>query len=134
VQSALEHIEGEIIVVDNNSQDDSCEMMKQRFPNVKLIENKDNSGFPKGNNTGVAIAKGEYIASSILIWLPKILLQSTGFRRKAKDLGIVGVKLIDGGFLPESKRFLRLLSLYKMTGLYKLFPRVKYWVNTMRNS
>jgi hypothetical protein len=28
--------------------------------------------------------------------LPKILLQSTGFRRKAKDLGIVGVKLIDG--------------------------------------
>jgi hypothetical protein len=70
-------------------------MMKQRFPNVKLIENKD-SGFPKGNNTGVAIAKGEYIASSILIpLLPKILLQSTGFRRKAKDLGIV-VKLIDG--------------------------------------
>jgi GT2 family glycosyltransferase len=48
VQSALEHIEGEIIVVDNNSQDDSCEMMKQRFPNVKLIENKDNSGFRKG--------------------------------------------------------------------------------------
>jgi GT2 family glycosyltransferase len=35
-------------------------MMKQRFPNVKLIENKDNR-FPKGNNTGVAIAKGEYI-------------------------------------------------------------------------
>jgi GT2 family glycosyltransferase len=60
VQSALEHIEGEIIVVDNNSQDDSCEMMKQRFPNVKLIENKDNSVF-EGNNTGVAIAKGEYI-------------------------------------------------------------------------
>jgi GT2 family glycosyltransferase len=56
VQSALEHIEGEIIVVDNNSQDDSCEMMKQQ-----TIENKDNSGFPKGNNTGVAIAKGEYI-------------------------------------------------------------------------
>jgi GT2 family glycosyltransferase len=58
VQSALEHIEGEIIVVDNNSEDDSCEMMKQRFPNVKLIENKDNSGFPKGNNIGVAAAQG----------------------------------------------------------------------------
>jgi GT2 family glycosyltransferase len=35
-------------------------MMKQRFPNVNLIE-KIYSGFPKGNNTGVAIAKGEYI-------------------------------------------------------------------------
>jgi GT2 family glycosyltransferase len=73
------------------------EMMKQRFPNVKLIENKDNSGFPKGNNTGVAIAKGEYIC----ILNPDTVvaedtLQSTGFRRKAKDLGIVGVKLIDG--------------------------------------
>jgi GT2 family glycosyltransferase len=81
---ALEHIEGEIIVVDNNSQDDSCEMMKQRFPNVKLIENKDNSGFPKGNNTGVAIAR-EYIC----ILNPDTVvaedtLQSTGFRRKAK--------------------------------------------------
>jgi hypothetical protein len=54
--------------------------------------------------------------------LPKILLQSTGFRRKAKDLGIVGVKLIDGAggfFLKVREEFLRLLSLYKMTGLYK---------------
>jgi GT2 family glycosyltransferase len=63
--------------------------------------------FSEGNNTGVAIAKGEYIC----ILNPDTVVaedtfQSTGFRRKAKDLGIVGVKLIDGagGFLPESKR------------------------------
>jgi hypothetical protein len=40
----------------------------------------------------------------------------------------VGVKLIDGAggfFLKVKEEFLRLLSLYKMTGLYKLFPRVK---------
>ena len=61
VQKALEGIEGEIIVVDNNSSDDSCAMMKQRFPNIKLIENKENVGFPKGNNIGVAQAKGEFI-------------------------------------------------------------------------
>ena len=61
VQKALENIDGEIIVVDNNSSDDSCAMMKEKFPNVKLIENKENSGFPKGNNIGVAEAKGEYI-------------------------------------------------------------------------
>jgi len=48
VQKALEHIDGEIIVVDNLSADDSCEMMKQRFPNVKIIENKAKPGFPKG--------------------------------------------------------------------------------------
>ena len=61
VQKALEGIDAEIIVVDNNSSDDSCQMMKQCFPNIKLIENKENSGFPKGNNIGVAQAKGEYI-------------------------------------------------------------------------
>ncbi|WP_396185694.1 glycosyltransferase family 2 protein, partial [Flavobacterium sp.] len=48
VQNAIQYIDAEIIVIDNKSQDDSCSMMKQRFPNVKLIENKENSGFPKG--------------------------------------------------------------------------------------
>ena len=61
VEKALQNLEGEIIVVDNNSPDDSCAMMKQRFPHIKLIENKENSGFPKGNNIGVAEAKGEYL-------------------------------------------------------------------------
>ena len=44
VQNAIQNLDAEIIVIDNNSQDDSCEMMKKRFPNVKLIENKENSG------------------------------------------------------------------------------------------
>ena len=37
VQKALKEIDGEIIVIDNNSSDDSCQMMKQLFPNIKLI-------------------------------------------------------------------------------------------------
>ena len=61
VQKALEGIDGEIIVIDNASSDESCEMMKTKFPHIKLIENQDNLGFPKGNNIGVAQAKGEYI-------------------------------------------------------------------------
>jgi GT2 family glycosyltransferase len=61
VQRALENIDGEIIVIDNASFDASCEMMKTKFPHIKLIENQDNLGFPKGNNIGVAQAKGEYI-------------------------------------------------------------------------
>ena len=48
VQKALEGIDSEIIVIDNASSDDSCEMMKTKFPQIKLIENKDNLGFPKG--------------------------------------------------------------------------------------
>ena len=61
VQKALEGIDSEIIVIDNASSDASCEMMKTKFPHIKLIENKDNLGFPKGNNIGVAQAKGKYI-------------------------------------------------------------------------
>ena len=52
VLDALQHIDGEIIVVDNHSSDDSCQMMKARFPSIRLIENKENTGFPKGNNIG----------------------------------------------------------------------------------
>jgi GT2 family glycosyltransferase len=47
VQEAIQNIDAEIIVVDNNSDDDSCQMIKSRFPNVKLIENNGNLGFPK---------------------------------------------------------------------------------------
>ena len=61
VQKALQHIDGEIIVVDNASPDNSCQMMRERFPDVTLIANTDNLGFPKGNNIGVAIAKGKYV-------------------------------------------------------------------------
>ncbi len=130
VQKALQNIDGEIIVVDNNSPDDSCAMMKQRFPNVKLIENKDNTGFPKGNNIGVAEAKGEYLC---ILNPDTVVAEDTfekllDFARTKTDLGIVGCKLIDGTghFLPESKRSIPtpFVAITKMAGLYKMFPKV----------
>ena len=63
VQEALIGINSEIIVVDNLSTDDSCDMIKSRFPNIKLIENDSNLGFPKGNNIGVASANGDIYTS-----------------------------------------------------------------------
>uniref|UniRef100_UPI003751BFB7 glycosyltransferase n=1 Tax=Flavobacterium sp. TaxID=239 RepID=UPI003751BFB7 len=98
VQKALENIDSEIIVVDNNSQDDSCAMMKKRFPNVKLIENRENSGFPKGNNIGVAVAKGEYICilNPDTVVAEDTFTKVLAFAKKQNDLGIIGVKLIDG--------------------------------------
>ena len=50
VQVGLKKIESEIIVVDNNSSDDSCQMVKQLFPEIILLENKENLGFSKANN------------------------------------------------------------------------------------
>ena len=60
VQKSYCRLDAEVIVVDNNSQDESA-AMSENFPEVKLIENSVNSGFSKGNNLGVAQAKGKYI-------------------------------------------------------------------------
>ena len=134
VQKALEPIEGEIIVIDNNSSDDSCEMMKNRFPNVKLIENKENLGFPKGNNIGVAEAKGEYIC----ILNPDTVVAEDTFTKIMNtenwqlNTGIIGCKLIDGtgNFLPESKRGVPTpwVAFTKIFGLYKFLPK-STWFN-----
>ncbi|HYD92403.1 MAG TPA: glycosyltransferase family 2 protein, partial [Flavobacterium sp.] len=131
VQRALEGIDAEIIVVDNNSPDDSCAMMKERFPDVKLIENKDNPGFPKGNNIGVAAAKGEYVCilNPDTIVAEDTFVKALAFAESKSDLGILGVKLIDGrGYsLPESKRGVPTpwVAFTKIGGLYKLFPENK---------
>ena len=130
VQNAIQNIDAEIIVIDNHSQDDSCKMMKERFPNVKLIENRENLGFPKGNNIGVSQAQGEYICilNPDTVVAEDTFTKVLAFAKKQKDLGIVGVKLIDGTgkFLPESKRGIPtpFVAFTKITGLYKIFPKL----------
>lgn len=51
----------EIIVIDNNSQDGSVEMLEQKHPDVKLIRNKENRLFAIANNQGAQISSGEYL-------------------------------------------------------------------------
>jgi GT2 family glycosyltransferase len=130
VQKALENIDGEIIVIDNKSSDDSCAMMKELFPNVKLIKNKENLGFPKGNNIGVSKAKGDYIC----ILNPDTVVAEDTFikildtKNWQPNTGIIGCKLIDGTgkFLPESKRgtptpwvaFTKIFGLYKISNAF----------------
>ncbi|BCY28544.1 glycosyltransferase family 2 protein [Flavobacterium okayamense] len=136
VQKALEGIDSEIIVVDNASSDDSCRMIKEKFPAITLIENKENLGFPKGNNIGVDYAKGEYIC----ILNPDTVVAEDTFSKilmskvesQNPKVGIVGCKLIDGSgkFLPECKRGVPTpwVAFTKIFGLYKLFPKSS-WFN-----
>ena len=51
----------EIVVVDNNSSDNSLNYLKPKFPSVIFIENKDNPGFSKANNIALKSCRGEYI-------------------------------------------------------------------------
>ncbi len=50
----------EVIIVDNGSDDRTPEMIRERFPSVKLIVNSDNRGFAAACNQGIAVAAGEY--------------------------------------------------------------------------
>jgi N-acetylglucosaminyl-diphospho-decaprenol L-rhamnosyltransferase len=54
-------IEYEVIVSDNGSEDGSVERIRARFPFVRLVENRANLGFARGNNAGIAEASGEYV-------------------------------------------------------------------------
>ncbi|MFD1615033.1 glycosyltransferase family 2 protein [Gelatiniphilus marinus] len=108
VQAAIVNIDAEIIVVDNNSEDGSCNMVKALFPDIKLIENKENLGFSKGNNIGVSQAKGDFVCvlNPDTVVAEDTFVKILGFAQTKQKLGIVGCKLINGAgqFLPESKR------------------------------
>ena len=131
VFKAAEKISSEIIVVDNDSVDGSCQMIEERFPEVKLISNKENSGFSKANNQAIRISSGEYI----LLLNPDTVVEEdsflkiAGFMDRTPDAGGLGVKMIDGKgrFLPESKRGLPTpeVAFWKMFGFSRLFPHSK---------
>lgn len=55
------NIELEVIVIDNQSTDGSQQAIASNFPQVILVNNQFNAGFPAANNQGFRIASGEYI-------------------------------------------------------------------------
>ena len=61
VQKAIKKISAEVYIVDNKSIDGSVKMIKKKYPEFNLIENKKNVGFSKANNQAIKLAKGEYI-------------------------------------------------------------------------
>ncbi|HKJ05991.1 MAG TPA: glycosyltransferase family 2 protein [Flavobacteriaceae bacterium] len=105
---ASKNVKVEIIVVDNNSEDKSPTEIAKNFPQVHLIKNKTNVGFGKANNQAAKLAKGKYllILNPDTVIAEDCLEQLIHLYKRKNNLGITGVKLIDGGgfFAPESKR------------------------------
>ncbi len=131
VIKACNNIDAEIFVVDNNSTDGSKEFLTPKFPSVNFIFNTDNTGFAKANNQALAKAKGDYI----LFLNPDTIVPEDCFEKCIRffqsqtNAGALGIHMIDGTgkFLKESKRSFPspLTSLYKLSGLTKLFPHSK---------
>src|ERR1700677_5008998 len=132
VLRAAQGIDTEVIVVENNSGDDSCIVMRERFPSVILIENKDNKGFSKANNQGVAIAKGEYV----LFLNPDTVMPEDFFGKTLAymdahpEAGAIGPRLLDGKgqFAQDAKKSFPTLSVavFKTIGLNKVFSKSAY--------
>lgn len=129
--NAAKNLDVEVFVVDNNSVDNSVEMVREKFPQVKIIANKENVGFSKANNQALRIAQGEYQ----LLLNPDTVVEEDTFKKiiqfmdEHPEAGGLGVYMIDGkgNFLPESKRGLPtpLVAFYKIFGLSALFPKSK---------
>ncbi len=89
-------LKSEVIVVDNNSTDNTVEVIN-KFPNVKLIQNKKNFGFGKANNLGVKASNGNYI----FFLNPDCVVEKdsveklAGFLEKNSETAVVGPKLIN---------------------------------------
>ena len=86
----------ETIVVDNGSQDGSPKMVKDEFPQVRLIQNLENLGFARANNIGIGAARGEYILllNSDTTILGDALRELVSFLAAHRDVGVVTGRLV----------------------------------------
>ncbi len=131
VQKAVKLIDADIFVVDNCSIDGSVEMLREKFPEVKLIANEHNVGFSKANNQAIRASEAEYV----LLLNPDTIVEEDTFKKccdfmdEHPEAGGLGVKMLDGKgvFLPESKRGLPTpeVAFYKVFGLSSIFPKSK---------
>ncbi|MEE8565554.1 MAG: glycosyltransferase family 2 protein [Candidatus Thermoplasmatota archaeon] len=87
----------EIIVVDNHSEDGSVELIKNKFVDVKLIENNKNLGFAKANNQAIKIARGDYILllnNDTVVTNTYFFDRMIEYMKKNPQVGILGCKLL----------------------------------------
>jgi len=112
VAEAKEHFEKnglrncEVIVIDNASNDGSQEMIRKKFPFVKLYSKKSNLGFARGNNLGMSLAKGEnlLLLNSDAFIEKDTLEKSLSYLKENPGVDLLGCGLVykDGKFQPSA--------------------------------
>jgi GT2 family glycosyltransferase len=124
-----------VVVVDNNSPDDSVAMVEAEFPQVVVIANKDNAGYPVANNQGMVAVGVESDSPPRYVLLlnpdtemPASTLQkSIAYMDNNPTVGVMGPKLTlpDGNLDMACRRAFPSpeVSVYRMLGLSRLFPK-----------
>ena len=99
IDSIIKHtkaVEYEIVLVDNASIECSPKLFKERFPNIILVENKENGGFAKGNNCGINFATGDIILllnSDTYLTEDSISIAAEQIRNN-QSIGALGVRMV----------------------------------------
>lgn len=93
----------EVIVVDNGSKDKSVEFIKKNYPQVVLIQNKENLGYSAANNLGVKKAQGEFVLllNSDTELIGDSLRSMVEFAKDHKNIGILGPKIVNPDRSPQ---------------------------------
>ena len=87
----------EIVLIDDASTDDTSEVVRDRFPEVRLRRNAVNRHYTKSNNFAIDLSRGEYVylLNNDTIMLPHTLDRMIAFLREHPDAGAVGSKMIN---------------------------------------
>ena len=118
----------EVIVVDNNSTDRSAEVICEKYPQVKLIGNRQNVGFARANNQALKEVSGDLVLllNPDTEIEPDTLRVMADFIRNRPDCGIAGCKVLnpDGTLQQACRRNIPTMAdaFFKLTGLSRLFP------------
>lgn len=140
VYAQLGELDAEVIVVDNASHDDSVAMVRERFPQVRLIENAENRGFAAANNQGFAVVSGRYVLllNSDTRVLDDVLPASVRYMDAHNDVGAMGCRVLnpDGSLQLTCSQTPGLVNMLLLTtGLCRLdWPRwlgryeMKHWL------
>ena len=127
VVKAAEGIDTEVFVVDNDSADDTVEVIARDYPSVHLINNKENLGFSKANNIAIRQSEGEYV---LLLNPDTVVAEGTlrgavEFMDQHPEAGGAGVRMhnADGTLAPESRRAVPtpMVAARKMLGFTKRY-------------
>ena len=108
VRKALEGLDGQIVVVDNCSKDDTVDYLSKHYPDVTLIVNKENVGFAKANNQAIKACTSEYVLllNPDTVVGEQTILGCVEFMDAHPEAGGAGVRMLtrDGVPAPESRR------------------------------
>ncbi len=131
LKKSIQKINYEIIVADSETEEKTCDLMREEFSDVKFIPNIKNIGFGSLVNQGITVAKGKFIfiINADIIIKSDAIQKLIDFVKNNPDIGLAGPQLInfDNTIQPSSFRFYTLLMiLYRRTFLARFhFARKK---------